>query len=65
MINIQMQIDYWINGANDDFTVGKIWRLTRQINTKIEPLLIGIDSFKKANTSPLITLIKEKSIQII
>ncbi len=27
----------------DDFVAGKIWSLTRKINTKIEPLAIGLN----------------------
>lgn len=50
---------------NDDLAVGKIWNLTRKINTKIEPFLIGAKKFKNDSTSPLINLIKTKGIEII
>ncbi len=49
----------------DDRAVGKIWKLTRKINTKIEPYLIGINKFKDADSSPLISIIKEKGIKVI
>ena len=49
----------------DDDAIGKVWKLTRKINTKIEPFLIGIKKFKEDNTSPLISLIKAKGIEIV
>jgi predicted nucleotidyltransferase len=49
---------------DDDFAVGKIWSLTRKINSKIEPFLIGVRKFKTDTTSPLINLIKAKGIEI-
>lgn len=50
---------------NDDITIGKIWRLTRKINTRIEPFLIGIKKFKEDNSSPLVSMIKTKGIEIV
>ena len=49
----------------DDITVGKIWNLTRKINTKIEPFLIGEKKFMDDNSSPLIGMIKKEGIAII
>jgi len=48
----------------DDIVVGKIWKLTRKINTKIEPFLIGLNKFKNDNSSPLLSMIKTKGIEI-
>ncbi len=48
----------------DDIAAGKIWKLTRKINTKIEPFLIGIKKFRDNNSSPLVSLIKAKGIEI-
>ena len=50
---------------NDDFIIGKIWKLTRKINTKIEPFLIGNNKFNEDNSSPLISMIKDKGIEIV
>jgi len=50
---------------NDDLMIGKIWNLTRKINTKIEPFLIGAKKYKNDNSSPLINLVKTKGIEII
>jgi predicted nucleotidyltransferase len=50
---------------NDDKAVGKTWRLTRKINTKIEPFLIGIERFNSDNDSPLIYTVKQNGIQVV
>ncbi len=49
----------------DDFVAGKIWSLTRKINTKIEPLVIGLKKFREGNSSPLVSKIKESGIEIV
>ena len=49
----------------DDVAVGKIWKLTRKINTKIEPFLIGLKKFREDNSSPLVSMIKMNGIEII
>jgi len=48
----------------DDAMAGKIWSLTRKINTKIEPFVIGLKKFK-ANASPLVNMIKTSGIEIV
>ena len=48
----------------DDEVVGKIWRLTRKVSTKIEPFLIGVNKFRTSNNSPLIEQIKATGIEI-
>ncbi len=50
--------------ADDDFIIGKIWKLTRKVNTRIEPFLVGIDRFNEENHSPLIDLVKKSGIEI-
>ncbi len=49
----------------DDVTVGKIWKLTRKINTKIEPFFIGINKFRDDSSSPLVSMVKTKGIEIV
>lgn len=48
----------------DDEVVGKIWKLTRLVNTKIEPFLIGKNKFISNDNSPLIEQIKTKGIEL-
>lgn len=49
----------------DDLAAGKIWKLTRKINTKIEPFLIGMNKFRDDSSSPLVSMIKSTGIEII
>jgi len=53
------------NDENEDNIVGKTWMLTRKVNTKIEPWLIGNDRFLNDKDSPLIEMIKAKGVEII
>ena len=48
----------------DDFAAGKMWRLTKMVNTKIEPFLIGADKFNKDDSSPLVGMVKSRGIEI-
>ena len=48
----------------DDEAAGRIWRLTRNINTKIEPFLIGKNKFNDDSSSPLVNMIKSNGIEI-
>ena len=48
----------------DDEAVGKIWKLTRMVSTKIEPLLIGKNRFISDDNSPLIEQIKRQGIEL-
>lgn len=49
----------------DDYGIGKIWSLTKQVNSKIEPYIIGKNRFKESNNSPLIDLVKRTGLMII
>jgi len=49
----------------DDVAVGKMWRLTRRINTKIEPFLVGMKKFNSDETSPLLSQIKQSGLEIV
>ncbi|MFW6219193.1 MAG: nucleotidyltransferase domain-containing protein [Bacteroidota bacterium] len=49
---------------NDDQAFGKAWYLTKKVNTKIEPLLIGLKRFNQDDSSPIIHHIKKEGIEI-
>lgn len=49
---------------SDDEAVGKIWKLTRLVNTKIEPFLIGKNKFINDENSPLIEQVKRQGIEL-
>lgn len=49
---------------SDDEAVGKIWKLTRLVSTKIEPFLIGKNKFISDENSPLIEQVKKLGIEL-
>ena len=49
---------------NDDYMAGKIWSLTKRVNSKIEPYIIGATRFYKEDNSPLIELVKRTGLEI-
>lgn len=50
---------------SNDLLVGKVWRLTSKISSRIEPFLIGTKKYEQSENSPLITKVKETGIQIV
>lgn len=52
------------NDECDDEVIGKIWRLTRMVSTKIEPFIIGKSRYDSDDNSPLIEQIKTKGIEL-
>ncbi|MEI6752620.1 MAG: nucleotidyltransferase domain-containing protein [Paludibacter sp.] len=48
----------------DDKVTGKAWKLTRKIDSKIEPFLIGLNKFNDDSSSPILSMIKSKGILI-
>jgi predicted nucleotidyltransferase len=63
--NDDSDIDIMIVTDNeDDYLSGKIWSLTRKVNSKIEPYLVGKGRFYSTESSPLIDLVKKTGLQI-
>ena len=50
---------------DDDYNAGKIWSLTRRVNTRIEPFLINTKKFQSNEESPLIQMIKTTGLEIV
>jgi predicted nucleotidyltransferase len=48
----------------DDYSVGKIWALTKKVNSKIEPYLVTKKRFETDDTSPIIQIVKREGIEI-
>ena len=48
----------------DDNQAGKIWNLTRKVNSRIEPFIVGSNRFNSNDNSPLIDLIKRTGLEI-
>ena len=51
------------NEENDNL-VGKIWSLTKKVNSKIEPYLVGKKRFYSDENSPLIDIVKKTGLEI-
>ena len=49
---------------NDQLT-GKIWSLTRKVNSRIEPYPVGKKRFHRNEDSPLIDLVKRTGLEIV
>ncbi|MCX6235942.1 MAG: nucleotidyltransferase domain-containing protein [Bacteroidia bacterium] len=50
---------------NDDNLAGRIWKLTKKVNSKIEPFLVGTKRFNSNDNSPLVDLVKRTGIEIV
>jgi predicted nucleotidyltransferase len=53
------------DNENDDYLAGKIWKLTRNVNSKIEPFLVGKNRFYSNDNSPLVDLVKRTGLEIV
>ena len=64
---IESDIDLMLvtENENDDYLAGKIWKLTRKINSKIEPFIIGANRFNNDDNSPLVDLVKRTGLEIL
>ncbi|MCK4695787.1 MAG: nucleotidyltransferase domain-containing protein [Candidatus Cloacimonetes bacterium] len=49
---------------SNDYLIGKIWALTKKINSKIEPYVISSEKFYSDDSSPLIQLVKQEGLEI-
>ena len=64
---IEKDIDLMIvtENENDDNLAGRIWKLTKKVNSKIEPFLVGTKRFNSNDNSPLVDLVKRTGIEIV
>ena len=63
----ESDIDLMIVTDNDtdDYLAGKIWNLTRKVNSRIEPFLVGTKRFYSDDNSPLVDLVKRTGLEIV
>lgn len=52
------------DNADDDYLAGKIWSLTRKVDSRIEPFLVANGRFYSNNNSPLVDLVKRTGLEI-
>jgi len=50
---------------NDDNLAGKIWNLTKKVNSRIEPFLVGTSRFNSNDNSPLVDMVKRTGLEIV
>jgi predicted nucleotidyltransferase len=62
----ESDIDLMIVTDNDtdDYLAGKIWNLTRKVNSRIEPFLVSTKRFYSNDNSPLVDLVKRTGLEI-
>ncbi len=61
----ESDIDILIVTENeDDYLAGRIWSLTKKINSRIEPYLVGRGRFNSSEISPLIDEVKKTGLEI-
>ena len=53
-----------VTEINDDYLTGKIWSLTKKVNSRIEPYLVEKGRFMNSENSPLIELVKTTGLKI-
>jgi predicted nucleotidyltransferase len=51
--------------GNDDYLAGKIWNLTKRVNSRIEPFLVATNRFYGNDNSPLVDLVKRTGLEIL
>ena len=49
---------------NDDRTVGKTWRISSSIDTRIEPYTVGKQRFLMDEFTPLLQIVKKEGLEI-
>ena len=48
----------------DDLVFGKIWALTKKVNSRIEPYIVGMVKFENDSLSPIIQIVKAQGLEI-
>ena len=65
IIIITKKVSKRFDDSSDDLAYGLIWRLTRAVDTRIEPFAIGLSRFDSDDISPLLQIVKEEGIPLI
>lgn len=50
--------------TNDDRYYGKLWRLTKVSNYRIEPIAVGERRFLEDDSSPIIEIARREGIEV-
>lgn len=49
---------------HDDKIIGKTWRLTTEVDARIEPYMVGTKKFQTDEYSPLLEIVRQEGIEI-
>ncbi len=60
-----MLVSRRFDDSSDDLAYGLIWRLTRAVDTRIEPFAIGLSRFNNDEISPLLQIVKKEGIPLL
>ncbi|MFH0756013.1 MAG: nucleotidyltransferase domain-containing protein [Bacteroidota bacterium] len=60
-----MLISKRFDDSTDDLAYSLIWKLTRRIDSRIEPFAVGLSRYDNDNVSPLLQIVKKEGIPII
>lgn len=50
--------------VRDDMLTGKSWSLTRKVDSRIEPYLVGLNRFLTDDVSPILEVVKQEGLEI-
>lgn len=50
--------------VSNDLLIGKIWSLTKKVNSRIEPYMVGRKKFENDEFSPIIHIVKKEGLEI-
>ena len=60
-----MLISKRFDDSTDDLAYSLIWKLTRRIDSRIEPFAVGLSRFDNDEVSPLLQIVKKEGIPIV
>ena len=60
-----MLVSKRFDDSTDDIAFGLIWRLTRKVDSRIEPYAVGLSRFDNDDVSPLLQIVKLEGIPIL
>ena len=60
-----MLVSKRFDDSTDDIAFGLIWRLTRKVDSRIEPYAVGLSRFDNDDVSPLLQIVKLEGISIL
>jgi predicted nucleotidyltransferase len=60
-----MLVSSRFDDQSDDLVFGLIWKLTRKVDSRIEPYAVGLSRFDNDEVSPLLQIVKKEGIPVI